>query len=136
MRKLIVAILATAASLFATSYLIKGFVVNPTASSYLVAAIVLLIMNGLLLPLIKLLMLPINLLTLGLFRWLANVFVIYLFDLLYGGVQISAYDFTGFSTSLIAFPPGHISLFWTLVLSSLTFSLSYNLISGLLRSDE
>lgn len=135
MRKLIVNILATSASLFATAYLIAGFHVNPTWDSYLVAAIVFILLNAIVAPLIKLLLLPINLLTLGLFRWVTNVLVLYIFDVIYQGVSISAYDFPGYSGSVFALPAGHVSMFWTLVLSSLTISLTYGIISSLFRSE-
>lgn len=136
MRRLIVAILSTAFSLAATTYLIHGFSVTPGLKSYLTASIILLLLNTLLLPLIKLLLLPVNLLTLGLFRWIANVIVLYFFDLVSSSVSISAYQFTGFNSSFLALPPVELSFFWTLVLSSFSLSVCYSFISGLLKAEE
>jgi len=135
MRNFLIRILATSASLFITGYFIAGFQIDNTWQAYLVAAVVFIIFNAIASPIIKLLLLPINLLTLGLFRWLANVLVLYLFDALYTGLTITAYHFAGYSSNLLALPPMQISLFWTLVLSSFMISLSFSLISTLFHTD-
>lgn len=135
MRNLLVRILATALALYAVNYFVGGFQITNTWQAYLLTAAIFILFNAIASPLIKLLLLPINLLTLGLFRWLTNVLVLYLFDLLYGGITITAYDFTGYQGQLIGLPPMHLSLFWTLVLSSFILSLTFSLISTLFNSD-
>lgn len=132
MRSLIVRVLGTALSFYITACLVKGFQLDATWVSYITASAIFVILNWLILPLVKLLLLPINLLTLGLFRWVASVIVLYFFDLIYSGLAISSYYFSGFSTGWIAIPAGNVSLFWTLIFSSLSISLSYSLISSLL----
>lgn len=136
MRKLIVKILATAASFYVAQYFLAGVQIESTWSAYLVASIVFVLFNALLTPIIKLLLLPINLLTLGLFRWLTNVLVLYLFDLLYDGIRIVSFTYPGFSSSLISIPSGPLGLFWVLVLASLLMSLTYSLISTLFSAEE
>jgi uncharacterized membrane protein YvlD (DUF360 family) len=135
MRNFFVRILATAAGLFTTNYFVAGFAIDHTWQAYLLTAVIFIVFNAIASPIIKLLLLPINLLTLGLLRWLTNVIVLYLFDLLYDGLSITGFDFEGYSGSLIALPPMHLSLFWTLVVSSFILSLTYSLVSTLFRSD-
>jgi putative membrane protein len=136
MRSLIVKIIATMVSFYATSSLVAGFQIEPTWQSYLLSAIIFLLFNLLVTPLIKLLLLPINLLTLGLFRWITQVIVIYLFDVLYTGITISPYYFGGYSSSLLALPAANITAFWVYCLSALVMSLSYNLAHSLLLGDN
>lgn len=137
MRKLIINILATAASFYVAQYFLPGGVhLQNTWSAYLVASLVFVIFNFVLAPIIKLLLLPINLLTLGLFRWLTNVLVLYLFDLLYDGISIVSFNYPGYASSLISLPATHLALFWVLVISSLLMSLTYSLISGLFRLED
>ena len=136
MRKLILKILATAASFYVAQYFLAGVHIDPTWSSYLIASVVFVIFNFILSPIIKLLLLPINLLTLGLFRWVTNVLVLYLFDLLYDGIKITSFTYPGYSSSLISLPAGHLSLFWVLVLTSLIMSMTYSLISSLFQANE
>lgn len=135
MRKLIVRILATSASLYVASYFIQGFRLDQTWSAYLLASLVFILVNAVAGPIIKLLLLPINLLTLGLLRWLSNVLVLYLFDLIYQGVTITGYKFEGFTSSLLSLPAASLSRFWTLVLSSFVISLTFSLVSTLFHTD-
>ena len=135
MHTLITRILATTISLFSASYFIAGFQINNSWQSYLMAGLVFIIFNAIASPIIKLLLLPINLLPLGLLRWLTNVLVLYLFDILYTGVTISGYDFPGLTSNVISLSPRHLSLFWTLVLSSFVISLTYSLVSSLFHTD-
>ncbi len=136
MRKLIVKILATASSFYLTGYFLSGFQIQNDWVSYLVGSLVFVIFSFILSPIIKLLLLPINLLTLGLFRWVSGVLVLYLFDLVYDGIRISAFDYPGFTSPILSLPSGHLSLFWVVVLSSLIMSLSYSLISALFQGDN
>lgn len=136
MKRLLIRILGTALSFYAVSYLVAGFHITPTWSAYLVASIVFVVMNWIVSPIVKLLLLPINLLTLGLFRWVASVIVLYVFDLIYSGITISAYNFTGYSSGLLSLPPLHLSLFWVLVVSSFVMSVTYSLFSTLLITES
>lgn len=136
MRNLIVKILSTMASFYVAQYLVAGFKIDGTWQAYLVAAIVFMLFNLLVSPVIKLLLLPINLLTLGLFRWVTNVLVLYIFDILYTGITIMPYRFEGYSSSLLTLPAGNLSMFWVLVASSLVISITYSLTSSLLQGEE
>lgn len=135
MRSLIVKIIATMVSFYTTQTLVAGFHIEANWQSYLIAAIIFLLFNLLVAPVIKLLLLPINLLTLGLFRWLTQVLVIYLFDLFYNGITISSYYFGGLHNSLVALPAGKVESFWVYCLSALVMSISYNIVSSLLLGD-
>lgn len=135
MRTLLVKILGTMASFYTAQYLVAGFRIDANWQSYLTAAIIFLLFNLLVAPLIKLLLLPINLLTLGLFRWLTQILVIYLFDLFYAGVTITSYNFTGYSSGLLALPAGNVAFFWVLCLVALIMSITYNLVVTLLQGD-
>lgn len=136
MRQLLVRILGTSLSFYVATLLVQGFQLTATWESYLIAAVIFTLLNWVVLPLIKLLLLPINLLTLGIFRWIAHVIILYIFDVIYDGITISAYTFPGFSSSLISLPPGNVSLFWSLVLSSLVISVTYSIISTLLNPES
>jgi putative membrane protein len=55
-------------------------------------------------PLINLLLLPINLITFGLFKWVSFAITIYLVTLLVSGFKISEFVFSGFSTYWFVVP--------------------------------
>ena len=82
MRKFLRSLVFSAISLFLTSRLIPGFEISPGIANLFVVTLVLTILNLLIRPLVKLLLLPINLITLGTFRWLTTLIILYLLDLL------------------------------------------------------
>jgi len=89
----------------------------------LLAALALTLVNLLVRPLIKLLLLPINLLTLGAFRWLVNVITLYLVTLLVPQFKISGFLFPGFTYQGFIVPAIYLTSFWVYVLSSFFLSL-------------
>lgn len=133
MKGLIVKAVGTALAFYLTDRLVGGFTIESTLSAFAIASLIFIVFNAIIKPIIKLLLLPINLLTLGLFHWLINVIVLYLFDLLYDGVAIVAYRFEGYSSSLINLPPANINLFWTLVISSFAISIFYSFYESIFK---
>ncbi|MDP3982596.1 MAG: phage holin family protein [bacterium] len=70
-------------------------------------------------PLLRLLFLPINLITLGMFSGLVNVLILYLFDRYYSAFSVSSWNFTGYSFDGFIIPAIDLNVFWTYVLISL-----------------
>ena len=88
----------------------------------LTTSVILVLANKLLRPLLNLLLLPLNLITLGLFRWVTNVLVFYLVTL------VSPYlSVTGFTFNHV-----YLSRFWVLVLASFLISLIHSTVRWLL----
>lgn len=48
-------------------------------------------------PILKLISLPINIITLGIFSWFLDILIVYLVTLILPGFTIKAFDFSGFS---------------------------------------
>lgn len=91
------------------------------------AAIALAAFNLLVKPIINLLFLPLNLLTLGMFRWVVNVIILYLLTITVPQFKIYGFDFPGFSYQNLSLSSAFINSFWTTVLTSffLSFVLSF-----------
>lgn len=58
-------------------------------------------------PIINILLLPINLVTFGLFRWVASSVILYLTSLIVPAFKILFFDFSGFSSKWIDIPNIH-----------------------------
>lgn len=86
-------------------------------------AITLALFNLLIKPVINLLLLPINLLTLGMFRWVVNVIILYLLTIVIPDFTIQGFPFPGFSYQNFFLQPVFISSFWNTVLTSFFLSL-------------
>lgn len=106
--------------------LIPGVSYKGGFSTLALTAITLAIFNLLVKPVINLLLLPINLLTLGMFRWVVNVIILYLLTTVIPNFSIQGFLFPGFSYQNFSLDSVFISSFWNTVLTSffLSFVLS------------
>lgn len=86
------------------------------------AALVLTLVNLIVKPLIKILLLPINLLTLGMFRWLINVISLYLVTIIVPQFQVTGFLFPGWTYQGFVAPPVYLTPFWVFVLASCLIS--------------
>lgn len=96
--KLLVHFVSSVAALMLISYVVPGFVVTDIYTAIEVA-VVLGLVNLLIRPIILLVTLPINLITLGLFTFVVNALLIWGVALF---VHLSGFVVTGFKPALIA----------------------------------
>lgn len=128
MKKLLRSIVINIFALWLTTKLVAGFSYQDGWQTLTLAAVVFGIINLLIRPLVKLLLLPINLLTLGLLGWLVNVLMLYLLTILVPKIKLEAFEFPGFSYKGFLIPALEVSRFYGAVLTSF----SINFISGFL----
>jgi len=91
------------------------------ADDYLVlfwSALSLSVLNIVIKPILNLLLMPINLLTLGASRWIVNVLVLLLVMLINGSFRVVGFTTVGFSFSGLIVPSIHLSFIWSLILVS------------------
>jgi putative membrane protein len=86
--KLVLSLIINAVAVFAAAYLLPQVSVDAPLTAFWVA-LVLGILNSTLKPILKLLTLPINFITLGLFGLVINLFILYIATLLVPGFVIS-----------------------------------------------
>ena len=110
--RIIAHILISAVAVFVTARVLPGVTIDGFGTA-VVVAIVLGLVNGLLRPLLLLLTLPLNILTLGLFT----------FVIIGGLVQLTAALVTGF----------HVASFWWALAFALTLSVLNSFLHGLER---
>jgi len=97
------------------------------------AALALTLLGTLVKPLIKLLLLPINFLTLGAFRWLINVLTLWLVILVVPQFKIDSFVFPGINWGVFVISSFFMPKFWVLVLSSLLISMITSFIFWLIK---
>lgn len=93
-----------------------------------VAAIALTLVDALLKPLLNLLLLPFNLVTLGVFRWVSNVIALYITTLAVPGFTISAFKYPGLISQYIIIPELTLSLLGAYILLSILISFIVSLL--------
>lgn len=124
MKKYLRLFLINLASIWLAVFLLEGVGYQDGFKTLALAALVLTLINFLVKPLIKILLLPINLLTLGMFRWLINVISLYLTTLIVPQFTIVPFRLPGFSYQGFSFPSLNLTALWALVVTSLLISLT------------
>jgi len=122
-KKIFRSLVINLAALILVSAAIAGFRISGGYQGLLFTGAVLTGINLAIKPLIKLLLLPINLITLGAFRWVANVFSLYLVTLLVPYLEIFGFAFPGFFYQGFIIPEMYLAKIWVLVISSFLLSL-------------
>src|SRR3989344_4196601 len=132
MKRITRMIIFSAVALYLTSIWNAGFKVNFTPDIFIKTVLLLALFYYLVVPISKIIFLPINLLTLGLLSSILYFFLFYIFITGFSYVQIKAWTFPGiefYGLSLKSFP---ISYFFNLLLSSVSLSFIINLLEFIL----
>lgn len=114
--------------IFTGSFLISGGLV-----SFLIASLILTLLNLLLKPILKLLFFPVNVLTLGLFSLIINALVFYVFIRLSSSVSITEWTFPGISLNGFSISPVKLNFMGSLFVESLSLSLITNTLMFFLK---
>ena len=129
MKSLIKIYLIATLSLFFVSKFFSGIVLEKGLVSLALAGLGLAAVSLLIKPLINLLLLPLNLVTFGLFRWVSSAIALYLVTLVVPGFKISGFHFAGLTTHWLDIPafglPG--------ILAFVGFSFALSIISSFLH---
>src|SRR5687768_16915311 len=111
--------LVNLASLWVTIELIPGLTITGGLRSLLIGAAVFALINIFLVPILKVILLPLNLLTLGIFAWITNVIALYLLTTVIPQFKLVPYAFDGFSFYGITVPVVYLSTLWVAIVASL-----------------
>ncbi|OGE29209.1 hypothetical protein A2772_00230, partial [Candidatus Daviesbacteria bacterium RIFCSPHIGHO2_01_FULL_38_8b] len=77
MKRLLRFYLINLVALWITTQVVKGLMFTGGIQSLLIGALVFALINMILVPILKILLLPLNLMTLGFFSWITNVVALY-----------------------------------------------------------
>jgi len=117
MKQIIKTIFFNTIAIAAVSYLTPGLSYSHNLNTLIIAAVVLSFVNSFIKPFLKILFLPINVITLGLFGWFINVIVLFLVTLLVPGLNISGFEADIFGTTFV------FSRFWAFIVISFMLNL-------------
>jgi putative membrane protein len=91
-------------SLYFVTTVASGIILEKGIETLLLAGLGLMAGSLLAKPVINILLLPLNLVTFGLFRWVASAIILYLVTLVVPGFKITGFHFLGFSSPWIDIP--------------------------------
>ncbi len=119
MKHLVRVFLFNVFALWLVSQLIPGFVIPGGWQTTLFAGLILSLLMLIVAPLLKILFIPINILTFGLLSWFINVIIIYLLTFFVPEIQVNPWTFHGASFLGFVVPSIHVSYFLNLIVTSL-----------------
>lgn len=91
-------------SLFFLSQILPGVKITGGFFTYIIGGVALTLLFIILRPILRILSLPLNLVTLGAFSFLTNVIIFYSLTVLVIGITISSFTFPGFSYAGFVIP--------------------------------
>lgn len=120
-------------SLWLTSQAAAGMSFNGGYKTLLLAGIGVTLVSVIAKPVIQLLLLPINLITFGLFRWVGAAVVLFLVTLLVKDFKINSFVFEGLSNKWIELPAFNVTGFLAFVAFSFILSIITSFIYWLIK---
>lgn len=98
-------------SLWIATQVITGLTYTGGIKSLILGSLAFMVINFLLVPLLRILLLPLNLLTLGFFAWITNVLALYALTTIVSDFQLVPYTFPGFNYNGVIIPSYELSSF-------------------------
>ncbi len=104
MKKILQHYIIATLSLYFISSLVSGIIFDKGLESLLLAGVGLAVSLMIIKPIINVLLIPINLVTFGLFRWVSSAIALYLVILVVPGFKIINFSFSGYPTKWFSLP--------------------------------
>lgn len=122
--------------IYLSSLIYPGFSVVNSFKNLLTASVIWFLLNKIVKPIIKLLLLPINLITLNLFSWLVGLITLFMLQVFADGVKINSFQFPGLNYGGFTIPSFFINLFLSYLLTSILLNSLHSAIVWLFKKDQ
>lgn len=123
MKKILRIFAVSLISLTIVAQIIEGVQISGGYQGYIITAFALTLAFFIIKPLIKLLILPINLITLGAFRWITNVATLYIVTLIVPYFETVSFYFVGYNYQGFIIPSFTVSQLLSLIIASFLMSI-------------
>ncbi|OGC92748.1 hypothetical protein A2899_00945 [Candidatus Amesbacteria bacterium RIFCSPLOWO2_01_FULL_49_25] len=97
------------------------------------AALAISLVNLFVRPVVNLLLLPIHLITMGIFRWVANIITLYIVTWIIPNIQIHAFISPGINLKYLIVPPIQFTVFGAFLVSTFALTLIFHFLYWLLQ---
>lgn len=111
--------------------ILSGVSISGGITTYILGGFVLSIMFNVLKPLVNIISLPLNIITMGTFSFVVNIFIFYLATQIIGNISIKAFVFPGTSVAGFIIPKMHLNTFFAYVAAALVQSVIVSFITWL-----
>ena len=133
MRAVIRSIVFYSFSLFALTQTLSGVKITGGVETYLLGGAALSIMFLLIKPILNILTLPLNIVTLGTFSFFTNVIILYLLTIFVPKIKVFPFIFQGFSYSGFMIPRTDVNQLFAFIVSGLALSAIITFLTWLIK---
>lgn len=120
-------------SLWITTETITGLTYTGGFRVLVIGAAVFTVINFLLVPMIKILLLPLNILTLGFFTWLTNVIALYALTTIVPYFKLVPFTYEGYQLNGFIIPPAELNTLWVAIIASFLIGIVTHLLHWLIH---
>lgn len=128
MKKLVKLFLLNIFSLWLVSSITEGLVFKEDYKTMIVTGCILTLLSLFAKPIVNLLLLPLNMITFGLFSWVSSALVLYITTLLIKEFSITHFYFAGFANKWLSIPTISLSGVVAYIAYAFVFSLIYSIL--------
>lgn len=133
MKSILRKIVINSFSLWVTSLLATGLIVVGGIKTFLIAGFVLFLIQNLIKPVLEVLTLPLNFMTLGLFSWVLNVASLYILTIVVREIKVIPFIFKGFAFGDFVIPRTEFNLLGSFIVIALTLTLIQKVFTWVLK---
>lgn len=119
--------------LFLTSQILSGVIVEGGFPSFILGGFLLYILFFFLKPVLSIISLPLNMVTLGIFSSFTNAIILYVLTVFFPKVRIVDFTFHGYSVAGFIIPRVYFNTFFAFIVASITISAIIALVSWLIK---
>lgn len=109
-------------ALFVVSQVLTGVRVSGGFWTYILGGVTLSLLFLILKPIISIITLPLNIITLGTFSFLINVIIFYLLTIFITNISVNAFTFNGFTFAGFVIPKLYLNNFFAFIVASIILS--------------
>jgi putative membrane protein len=132
-RRAIKYFLVNSVTLYLISLIVSGMIFEKGFTTIVLTGTALAAASLIIKPIINVLLLPINLVTFGLFRWVSYAVTLYIVTLIVPGFELVDFTFNGLNTYWISLPVIHLSGIVAFIAFSLIISIFSTILDWLLK---
>ncbi len=109
-------------ALFLSAQILQGIHVSGGLQAYILGGFILSVLFMIVKPVLSIITLPLNIVTLGLFSFVVNAIILYLLTVFAANISISAFNFQGFTFAGFVVPKFYINNFFAFIVASILLS--------------
>lgn len=118
---------------WATTQILPGLVLDGGIQALFIVTLAMMLSHVIVIPLLKLMFLPLNLLTLGIFTWVVNVIALYILTIIIPHVKLIPFSYPGANINGFIIPGIDFNVWQVAILASFLVGLAAHFMKWLIK---